>query len=324
MRSTPGFLLACAAAVTMCCAGDAWAYRMIQNSSTGRTSTGIRVTCSDVNGFTHWTHSALSWRLNPANQGSKAGVASALQAGMAAWTNVSPAGYTLSYGGTTNGGFTTDGVNTVLFATGNGCSGSCLAITALVLGPGQEIVEADVSFNQAYTWNTGGSDYDVQAIAMHELGHCLGIHHTELNKRNGRPTMYQAYFGTAGRTLENDDRDALNCAASRYPMAGVAFAGVALDPGAAATGDLRMLRTWTHDGQARLRFALGQSGRVRLEIFDVAGRRIATLLDGVHGIGDHEVAWDGRTTGSAAGRGVYFARLETAGGSDRATVLLGP
>ena len=310
-----------AAALLLLGAADARAYRMIQNSSTGRTTTGARVTCSATGGFTHWTKSAIAYRLNPSGQGGKTGVAAAIQAALAAWTNVSPAGFTLSYAGTTNAGFTTDGTNTLLWTTGNGCSGSCLALTALVLTSGQQIVETDVMFNQAYTWNTTGSDQDVQAIAVHEIGHGLGIHHTELTKRSGRPSMYSAYFGTAGRTLEADDRDALNCAASRYPLTGSSLAVLGDDPANPFPGAVE-LRSRVRHGRTSLRFALAHAGTVRLEVFDVAGRRVATLIDGERGAGDHEVAWDGATAAGAARAGVYFARLETAAGSDRATLVL--
>src|SRR6266545_3778676 len=203
-------------AAAVACAGllsaaDARAFRMIQNTGVGRTSTGVRVTCDDPGGFAHWTTSSLAWWHNPANQGGKPGVATALQNAMASWTEVSPANYTLRYAGTTDRGFATDGVNTVLWTDGNGCTGRCLAITALVLQSGQVITEADVSFNNSASWNTGGTDYDVQAIATHELGHTLGIHHTDITRSHNRPTMYAYYFGTAGRTLETDDQDALNC-----------------------------------------------------------------------------------------------------------------
>ena len=303
-------------------AGDAAAYRMIQNTTPGRTSTGGRVQCDATGGFVHWNRSQVEVRLNAANQGSKSGVPVAIQHALAAWTAVTPAGYTLSYGGTTANGFTTDGINTVMWSTGNGCTGGCLAITALVLGPGQVIQEADVSFNDAYNWNTNGSDYDVEAIAAHELGHCMGIHHTELTKPRNRPTMYTAYFGTDGRTLETDDRDALNCASSRYPVAAI-FA----DDGAAAPaepGGGVALHSRVRDGHATLRYALSRPGDVRLDVFDIAGRRVTTLVSGTRGTGEYEVAWGGETRSGVARHGVYFARLETPEGHDIATILLGP
>lgn len=325
------FAAASAACIVLLGAGEARAFRMIQNPSAIRTSSGLRVRCDDPLGFVHWTKSSTTWRLNPANQGGEAGVTTALQGAMAAWTGVSPASHTLSYGGTTNAGFVTDGTNTLLWASGNGCTGGCLAMTALVLGPGQVINEADVSFNNAYNWQVSGGDYDVQAIAVHELGHCMGIHHTEITRPKNRPSMYASYFGTAGRTLETDDRDALNCAQSRYaPAVMIAGTGTeASSPPAAQPEPTLLARaavriaSRSYAGHATVRFALSQPGPVRLEVFDVAGRRIATLLDGIRGAGEHEVAWDGATSSGRASRGLYFARIETPEGRSGATLFIG-
>ena len=189
------------------------AYRMIQNTSVGRFSAGAAVTCSNATGFAHWNTKNIPWYLNMAGQGS--GKSGALTNATAVWTAVTSADHNLFNAGTTTAGFVTDGRNTVLWASGNGCTGSCLAITALVLQAGQVIVESDISFNSNYSWRTDGLDYDTQATLTHELGHALGIHHTELTS-TPRPTMYAAYFGTGGRTLETDDRSALQCAESRY------------------------------------------------------------------------------------------------------------
>src|SRR5690349_11522234 len=133
-------IYALAAAGLLATAVPSHAYRMIQNTSVGRFSAGAAVTCNAAGGFAHWTNKNIVWRLNTAGQG--AGKSTALSNALASWTNVTSADHVLSYGGTTTTGFTTNGTNTVLWASGNGCTGSCLAITALVLQSGQVIVES--------------------------------------------------------------------------------------------------------------------------------------------------------------------------------------
>lgn len=194
----------------------AFGYTMIQNAATGTVSAGYPVFCNDPSGFAHWSNSNISWYLNTAGQG--AGMATAIQNALATWTNVANADHTLTYAGTTTAGWATDGQNTILWASGNGCTGSCLALTALTLQSGQVIVETDVTFNSSYTWQTNGSNYDTEAVAAHELGHTLGIHHTDYwDPMFGTgETMTAYYIGTIGRTLEPDDIAALQCAHSIY------------------------------------------------------------------------------------------------------------
>jgi len=51
-----------------------------------------------------------------------------------------------------------------------------------------------------------------------------------------------------------------------------------------------------------------------LELFDAAGRRSATLVDGAVVAGWHDVWWSGRAAdGRPVRSGVYFARLRAAG-----------
>jgi len=191
----------------------AFAFRMIQNTGVGRFSAGAAVTCTNSVGFTHWNNKNIVWRYNTANQGS--GKATVLTNALNSWTAVTSADHVLTLAGTTTSGFTTNGINTFVWATGNGCTGSCLAITALVLQSGQVIVETDISFSNTRTWTTNGANFDTEAVAAHEVGHALGIHHTNLTSTN-RPTMFASYFGSAGRSLHADDIQALQCAESRY------------------------------------------------------------------------------------------------------------
>lgn len=61
-------------------------------------------------------------------------------------------------------------------------------------------------------------------------------------------------------------------------------------------------------------FRLAADGRVRAEVFDLAGRRRAVLLDRVLPAGEHRAAWDGRDgDGREAPSGLYLLRLEAAG-----------
>ena len=71
----------------------------------------------------------------------------------------------------------------------------------------------------------------------------------------------------------------------------------------------------THAG-ARFQFSIGQAGRVRVEVFDIAGQRVATVLDRELDAGIHGATWDGRSVaGTTARSGIYYLRLSAAGAS---------
>jgi WD40 repeat protein len=94
----------------------------------------------------------------------------------------------------------------------------------------------------------------------------------------------------------------------------LAFLGAAPNPFAAAT---------------RLRFSVGLGGEagseaaaIRVRIFDVAGRVVATLVDRPLDPGLHEVLWDGQgMRGAAVPSGVYFVRLEQEGAERQGRIL---
>lgn len=62
-----------------------------------------------------------------------------------------------------------------------------------------------------------------------------------------------------------------------------------------------------------LGFDLAEAGAVRLEIFDLVGRRIRTIADRRFEPGRHALEWDGRRDdGTRADAGLYFVRLSAA------------
>ncbi|MBI5837070.1 MAG: PQQ-binding-like beta-propeller repeat protein [Candidatus Eisenbacteria bacterium] len=78
-------------------------------------------------------------------------------------------------------------------------------------------------------------------------------------------------------------------------------------------------------GRTAIRFELPTAQQVKLEIYDVSGRMVRGLRNGSVRAGVHTAAWDGRDArGRALGSGMYFARLQAAGGTlVRKMTLLG-
>lgn len=99
-----------------------------------------------------------------------------------------------------------------------------------------EIVESDIFFNSAFPWSTAANGetgrFDVESIALHEVGHLHGIGHSALGETELRPggrrvlgaeaVMFPIAFtagSTADRTLRADDIAAIT---DIYPRSGAA------------------------------------------------------------------------------------------------------
>jgi hypothetical protein len=73
------------------------------------------------------------------------------------------------------------------------------------------------------------------------------------------------------------------------------------------------------DNSVSVAFSLPEAQRVSLSVYDLAGRRVATLSEGELPAGRHAVSWD--CAGEASG--VYLLRLETAGEALSRRVVVG-
>ena len=69
-------------------------------------------------------------------------------------------------------------------------------------------------------------------------------------------------------------------------------------------------------GSTRITYSLSAPSAVNVAVYDLTGRVVRTLVNGVVEPGEHEVVWDGVTeTGVRAASGVYFVKLAAGDGS---------
>jgi len=72
-----------------------------------------------------------------------------------------------------------------------------------------------------------------------------------------------------------------------------------------------------------IRFEMADPGRARVHVYDVAGRRVRTLVDGEFAAGVHETRWDGRSgAGSPVSSGVYYVVYTGNGNTTRLKLTL--
>jgi hypothetical protein len=76
-------------------------------------------------------------------------------------------------------------------------------------------------------------------------------------------------------------------------------------------------------GNATIEFGLPSASRVRIDCYDVAGRRVARLISGRREEGKYQVNWNITTeSGGRLGPGIYFLRLDSDAGSVTAKVVI--
>lgn len=94
------------------------------------------------------------------------------------------------------------------------CNGSCLAATLTGYYSGSTINDADVYTNTKYKFYSSGEadgcsgEFDIEGIMVHEVGHVIGIGHSNVSGATMYPTVSSC--NTANRSLEPDDVAAKN------------------------------------------------------------------------------------------------------------------
>ncbi len=113
------------------------------------------------------------------------------------------------------------------------------------------------------------------------------------------------------REFRHDDR---GLAPPCYPIVGPALVGVNSAPEPPPSLRFRSLSPNPSSGPIRIRYVLPRDEVVRLQVIDILGRRVATLVDGRQCAGDHEALWRGASARSVR-PGIYLLRIEAGGES---------
>lgn len=154
----------------------------------------------------------------------------------------------------------------------------------------------------------------------------------------GTPASYALHFDPAGATLDSTYEATLTFLSADEALPGAqpqpdlvvtlraraTYAGAGT-PGGSPTA-LRFYPPRPNPAAGAIRFAydLPKATTVRLEVFDLSGRRVANVVSGQIGAGHHELRWSPRESGDEIAAGLYFARFSVPGMTRMVRIVLLP
>jgi hypothetical protein len=154
---------------------------------------------------------------------SAAQVQQAIARGFASWEAVDTASVSSEFVGFTGASpVSGDGLTTLGFVNRPDLDRVLGATTFFLDNVDGEVLESDIFFNATFDWSVAasgeGTRFDVESIAVHEIGHLLGLAHSALGETEIRPggrrvlgaeaVMFPVAFSagtTVGRAVKADD-----------------------------------------------------------------------------------------------------------------------
>lgn len=205
----------------------------------------------------HLDRLPVRWTIYP-NAPGVTGEEAAVRAAFDTWENDSASAVDFVYGGTTTSASTcgdgNNGVSWRLFPDTNGAEPDPVAWMQPCSADAMGQREFDIEFNTHYQWAVGSvaGKYDIQSIAVHEVGHAIGFAHVRdcnqvmgIKVIDGKRYNCFANMSDLRRTLGNGD---LNGVRAMYPAywrsawaaRGRPAVGIQGDPDVASWGEGRL------------------------------------------------------------------------------------
>jgi hypothetical protein len=174
------------------------------------------------------------------------------------------------------------------------------------------LVDCDLDGNPLSAENYGGTDMEFgQDVCQDDIGNLfLAAFFSSDSLVIGQTTLYNDYDNTM--------------LVAKRPNPDI-IAVPNEEPGKESPGRGIVVFTTPNPFNARTNviYHLQEKGHVRLDVFDLRGRLVRTLVDRFQSVGRHAVAWDGRDLGeSEVASGVYLYRLKTETGEVSGKVTL--
>ena len=142
------------------------------------------------------------------------------------------------------------------------------------------------------------------------LGYCSDVALADIGSDGGLDILTI----TEGQLAVFEDASACLRGPGRIPRRAAIVVPTGFPAEAARLATSPTLRVEPNPGRSvvQLYFQLPVTTGIRIDIFDVRGRRVRSLYDGGRPAGSHRFTWDGMDdSGSKRGPGVYFIRLRT-------------